>query len=90
MLTESGLEADVLLWNVVPTHPHRPGRPQSNRRPLRHEIEAGEPFLNELTRGRRILAIGRLAQAVTGGPYVRHPSHGGGTAFRDGLLAALG
>ncbi|MGH7359288.1 MAG: uracil-DNA glycosylase family protein, partial [Candidatus Rokuibacteriota bacterium] len=31
VLVELGLAEDVLLWNVVPTHPHRPGCPDSNR-----------------------------------------------------------
>ena len=37
-LDELGLAGDVLLWNVVPTHP---GDDRSNRRPTRAEIEAG-------------------------------------------------
>ena len=74
-------------WNVVPTHPHRPGCPATNRRPTRAEIEAARPFLRELARGRRTIAVGRLAQSALGGPYVRHPSHGGAAEFRGGLLA---
>jgi hypothetical protein len=85
VLAELGLAGDVLLWNVVPTHPHLPERPGSNRRPTRTEVEASRPFLAALASGRRAVAVGRLAQAVLGGPYVRHPSHGGGAAFRDGL-----
>jgi hypothetical protein len=85
VLAELGLAGDVLLWNVVPTHPHLPARPDSNRRPTRTEVEASRPFLAALASGRRAVAVGRLAQAVLGGPYVRHPSHGGGAAFRDGL-----
>ncbi|HYY76505.1 MAG TPA: hypothetical protein VE644_09330, partial [Gaiellaceae bacterium] len=27
ILAELGVEEDVLLWNLVPTHPHLPGRP---------------------------------------------------------------
>jgi len=77
------LELDVLCWNVVPTHP---GTASSNRRPTRAEIEASLPFLDELLSGRRIVAVGRLAAAVTGAPYVRHPSHGGAAGFRAGLL----
>jgi hypothetical protein len=83
VLAELGLEKDVLLWNVVPTHP---GTATSNRRPTRAEVEASLPFLAELARGRRVVAVGRLAQAVTGAPYVRHPSHGGAADFRAGLL----
>ena len=87
VLRELGLEEDVLLWNVVPTHP---GNPTSNRPPTREEAEGGLPFLEELVRGRRLLAVGRLAEAVTGAPYVRHPSHGGASRFRAGLLESLG
>jgi uracil-DNA glycosylase len=76
------LELDPLCWNVVPTHP---GTATSNRRPTRREIEASRPFLEELVRGRRVVAVGRLAAAVTGAPYVRHPSRGGGAAFRSAL-----
>jgi len=86
VLAELGLEETTLCWNVVPTHPHLPGRPETNRRPTRPEIAASRPFLRELTSGRRAVAVGRLAQAVLGGPYVRHPSHGGAAEFREGLL----
>jgi uracil-DNA glycosylase len=82
-LAELGLEANVLCWNVVPTHP---GTPTANRRPTRAEIEAGLPFARVLARGRRVLAVGRLAQVALGAPYVRHPSHGGAAEFRAGLL----
>jgi uracil-DNA glycosylase len=81
--TLAELELDVLCWNVVPTHP---GTKTTNRRPTAAEVAASEPFLAELARGRRVVAVGRLAERVTGAPYVRHPSHGGGTAFRLGLL----
>jgi hypothetical protein len=76
----------VLLWNVVPTHPHLPGRPDSNRPPTRAEADEGARFIAELAHGRRVVAVGRLAQQLLGAPYVRHPSHGGATGFRDGLL----
>jgi hypothetical protein len=78
------LELDALCWNVVPTHP---GSTTSNRRPTRAEIDGSRPFLEELAQGRRLVAVGRLAARVTGAPYVRHPSHGGGAEFRAGLLA---
>jgi uracil-DNA glycosylase len=84
VLAELGL--DVLCWNVVPTHP---GTATSNRRPTRAEVEASRPFLEELSEGRRVVAVGRLAAAVTGAPYVRHPSHGGAARFRSDLIEAL-
>ena len=88
-LAELGLEERALCWNVVPTHPHRRGRPDTNRRPTRAEIEASRPFVRELARGRRVVAVGRVAQAALDAPYVRHPSHGGAQAFRDGLRRLL-
>jgi uracil-DNA glycosylase len=87
VLAELGLTEDVLLWNVVPTHP---GTERSNRRPTRAEVEAARPFLDVLSRGRRVVAVGRLAQAVTGAPYVRHPSHGGAAEFRAALARLTG
>jgi uracil-DNA glycosylase len=87
LLAELGIEQDVLLWNVVPTHP---GTASTNRRPTRAEIEGGLPFLREVARGRRTIAVGRIAESVLGGPYVRHPSHGGARAFRTGVVESLG
>jgi len=85
VLAELGLARETLLWNVVPTHPHLPGRPDTNRRPTRAEVEESRRFLEALARGRRTVAVGRLAHAVRGGPYGRPPAHGGAAAFRDGL-----
>ena len=90
VLAALGVEEDVLLWNVVPTHP---GTDASNRRPTRAEIEAAAPFLLEINRGRRAIAVGRIAAAVLEAPYVRHPSRGGAAAFEEGLgrvLATIG
>ena len=86
VLAELGLENQVLLWNVVPTHP---GTPSSNRRPTRAEVAAARPFLVELAGSRELVAVGRLAQAELGAPYVRHPSHGGAAEFRAGLRRLL-
>jgi len=86
VLAELDAEEHVLLWNVVPTHP---GTASSNRRPTRPEVRAARPFLEELTRGRRVIAVGRLAAEVLDAPYVRHPSHGGAAAFGAGLRHML-
>ena len=85
-LDELGLADDVLLWNVVPTHP---GDERSNRRPTRAEIEGGLPFARELARGRAVVPVGRIAEAALGGTYVRHPAHGGSVEFRRAITAAL-
>ena len=86
VLRELELEDEVLLWNVVPTHP---GTATSNRLPTRAEIATSRPFLDELARGRRVVGLGRLAEAALGCTYVRHPSRGGASAFRAGLLESL-
>jgi uracil-DNA glycosylase len=89
VLAELGIENDALLWNVLPAHPHRPGRPASNRPPTRREVAAGRPFVEALAEGRTVVPIGRVAGAALGLPCIRHPSHGGATAFRDGLSALV-
>ncbi|HEX2426567.1 MAG TPA: uracil-DNA glycosylase [Gaiellaceae bacterium] len=83
VLRELGLEGEVLLWNVVPTHP---GSAVANRAPTPSEIRAGVLFAHELAPGRRVLAVGRIAQAALGGDHVRHPARGGARAFRAGLV----
>lgn len=86
VLAELEVEDDVLLWNVVPTHP---GTESSNRPPTRAEVREAMPFLDELLDGRTPIAVGRLANRALGGRYVRHPSHGGSAAFREGLLLSI-
>jgi uracil-DNA glycosylase len=86
VLAKLGVEDEVLLWNVVPTHP---GSESSNRRPTRAEIEAASPFLDELTHGRVAIAVGRLAASALDAPYIPHPSHGGAAAFEEGLRRAF-
>jgi uracil-DNA glycosylase len=90
VLTELGLADEVVLWNLVPTHPHRASEPLSNRPPTSAEIAAARPFLEDLAGGRVVIAVGRLAERHLGARYVRHPSHGGARAFRSGLIEALG
>ena len=85
-LAELGIADDVLLWNVVPTHP---GTETSNRSPTRTEIRDGMRFLDQLLQGRTAIAVGRVAHSVLGGRYVRHPSHGGAAAFKAGLLLSI-
>jgi len=86
VLGELGLADDVLLWNVVPTHP---GTPDSNRAPTAGEVRAGLGFASTLARGRRVIAVGRVAARALGARYVRHPSHGGADAFRLGLVGEV-
>jgi uracil-DNA glycosylase family 4 len=91
-----GVEADVVLWNAVPFHPHR-GQPQSNRPPTTTEVLGCRAFLEAVCRGRRVIAVGRVAAAairqanpgIQDAPYLRHPSHGGARQFADGLERLL-
>src|SRR5213079_3179269 len=59
VLVQLGLDEDVVLWNVVPTHP---GTSTSNRPPTCSEIAGGLGFLGELCEGRRAIAVGRTAE----------------------------
>jgi uracil-DNA glycosylase family 4 len=86
VLAELGLAEEVLLWNAVPTHP---GTATSNRAPTAAEVAAGRVFADELARGRRVVAVGRVAQAALGATYVRHPSHGGAASFAAALSDLL-
>ena len=83
VLAGLGLEDDVLFWNVVPTHP---GTRSTNRMPTALEIRGGLAFLDALCVGRRVVAVGRIAERVLATPAVRHPAHGGAKAFETGLI----
>ncbi len=95
LLEELGVEQRVILWNTVPTHPFHPGRPLSNRRPTRGEIEQGRGLLDDLITAvepRVLVAVGRIAEAMLAGRaavYVRHPAQSGATAFRHGMRHAI-
>ena len=49
----------------------------------------GLPIVRSLARGRRVVAVGRVAHDALGADYVRHPSHGGAQEFRAGLVELL-
>ena len=92
-------EDRVLLWNVVPAHPHPPGLPLRNRTPAAGELAAGAEVLREVVRLADPLAVvpvGRSAEralALIGADHdepVRHPANGGATAFRAQAAAVIG
>lgn len=85
-LEDLRIEEEVLLWNVVPTHP---GTETSNRPPTRREVREGLAFAERLTAGRAVIAVGRVAAAALGAPYVRHPSRGGARAFAHDLVRVV-
>ena len=83
------LDASTVRFNAIPTHPHEPARPQSNRPPSNAEIAAGRRLLDDLIsllHPREIVAVGRVAgRLLPDAAQVRHPARGGATAFRQGL-----
>jgi len=91
------LPALPILWNVLPFHPHKPGKPLSNRTPLRGEQEAGFAFLLELRSifdCPPLVAVGNVAARSlerAGLPHkmVRHPAYGGKAEFQRGVLTGL-
>jgi uracil-DNA glycosylase len=82
-----------LLWNVVPLHPHVPDEPMSNKPFSADAAKQSLPLLEMLLNHfspQLVIAVGKPAEkalkrlGVTA-TYVRHPSHGGLTAFRAGI-----
>jgi uracil-DNA glycosylase len=95
VLREGGWADDVLLWNVVPTHPAG-SAPHSNRPPLSAEVAAGQELLVQLlevARPRYVVAIGRTAAAALpaglSASHVRHPAQSGASLHRRQLRALL-
>jgi hypothetical protein len=94
VLEELGAEHRVILWNTVPTHPHLPGKPLSNRRPTRAEIMQGLVYARRLIaimQPRLLVGVGRIATEALNerAVYVRHPAQSGATAFRAGMREIL-
>ncbi|MEM1117805.1 MAG: uracil-DNA glycosylase [Bacteroidota bacterium] len=80
-------------WNTVPLHPHRPGEPLTIRTPGVREARAWHGLLRGVVDAldpEAVVAVGRKAEAALAAVgaeavYVRHPSQGGATAFREGI-----
>jgi len=94
VLSDLGLESRTLLWNAIPFHPSKDGRPLANRTPTAEELKAGRIWLRRLlglTHPGLVVAIGRSAAASLGPEdrQVRHPSFGGASTFRQQLTAIV-
>ncbi|MEM0962559.1 MAG: uracil-DNA glycosylase [Bacteroidota bacterium] len=82
-------------WNAVPFHPHKAGEPLTIRTPGVREVRQWHGLLAmtvDVLRPRACVAVGRKAEgaldAIGAEPtYVRHPSQGGATLFREGIAA---
>jgi hypothetical protein len=87
-----------LIWNTFPLHPHKMGRPLTNRRPRKAETQLGIAFSDQLIERfaiARIVAVGNVAHETLSGmgiecTKVRHPAQGGRNDFVAGLNAVFG
>jgi len=94
LLAELREERRVILWNTVPTHPHLPDQPLSNRRPTHQEVAAGLVYgqrLIEILLPLRIVAVGRVAAKALRerAIYVRHPAQSGARQFAIQMTVVL-
>jgi uracil-DNA glycosylase len=89
-----GVANDVVLWNALQLHPHRPSAPWSNRTPTRAEIELGAPALEMLLEAfpdARVISIGLKSEDllreldVLPNGQLRHPAYGGARQFAEGM-----
>lgn len=89
----SQINTATLMWNVFPLHPHLPGNTFSNRAHTKKERDAGINLLDWLISTfspKLIVSLGRDAYEAVhylgyDTTYVRHPSYGGQTEFRESL-----
>lgn len=89
-----GLAEEVVLWNALQMHPHKPGEIRTNRTPSTSELALGEPGMKLLVDAfphAKVVAVGKKAEGLlqtmdiaTAG-QVRHPANGGATAFATGM-----
>lgn len=86
------------IWNTVPLHPHKPGKPTSIRTPSVAEIKAWVRLSRavvEALEPELILSVGRKAERLIERElereafYIRHPSQGGAKIFEAGMRDAM-
>ncbi|MCA8915414.1 MAG: hypothetical protein KDB90_08375 [Planctomycetes bacterium] len=100
-----GTRTDVVCWNIVPWHPHQPGKLLSNAEPdaetIGYGLEVLEFLFNRLYADTKVVTVGQLPAGVLEGFKVqgkpldivanlRHPAHGGANEFRDQVSGLLG
>jgi len=81
-----------LMWNIYPFHPFSPNG-RKNRKPNADEIRLGREIAAHFVSIfpiEKIYAVGRTAQAFDHSvDYIRHPSYGGQTIFKDSCRRIL-
>jgi uracil-DNA glycosylase len=100
-----GARTDVVCWNIVPWHVHKPGESLSNAEPdaetTGYGLEAIEFFFNRLYPNVKVVAVGQMPASVLAGfkvqgreievvANIRHPAHGGASDFREQAARLLG
>jgi hypothetical protein len=89
-----GIANDVVLWNALQLHPHRPSVPWSNRTPTWAEIELGAPALEILLEAfpdASVISIGVKAEDllreldILPNAQLRHPAYGGARQFAEDM-----
>ncbi|MEZ5993990.1 MAG: uracil-DNA glycosylase [Planctomycetota bacterium] len=100
-----GSRTDVVCWNIVPWHPHKPGEPLTNVDPdaetIAYGLEALEYFFQRLYPETKAVAVGQIpAKALEGfkvdgkaievAATLRHPARGGANEFREQAAELLG
>ncbi|MAU13435.1 MAG: hypothetical protein CL607_26690 [Anaerolineaceae bacterium] len=86
-----------LIWNTFPFHPHKAGKPRTNRPPRAAEKALGADFLQAmltLFQPKQVIAIGNVAHDTLTKigldvAKVRHPAQGGKNDFVAGLTGLL-
>jgi uracil-DNA glycosylase len=87
----ASLHPNFFIWNAVPLHPHKVRCSDENRKPTtkeRKKFEQVTDGLIAILKPHQIIAIGRVAESALHKHkqvYVRHPSFGGATEFRDAM-----
>ncbi|MBG6083094.1 uracil-DNA glycosylase [Rubrivivax gelatinosus] len=93
------MQDEVITWNAIQMHPHRPGQPWTNRTPTNAELEHGKPCLALLCEAfpdAQWVAIGKKAAqllhdaGITPAASLRHPANGGAGDFNAGLERLTG
>ncbi len=92
-IAETGLVP--LIFSAYPFHPHKKGRPLSNRPPRADELAVGRRYLADILAifaPETVIAVGNsaartLTAMAVDHVNVRHPSHGGKAAFWAGFRA---
>jgi uracil-DNA glycosylase len=91
----------VLFFNAFPFHPHEKNQPESNRKPVKDELDEGKDYLISLFRVfnfKIFYPIGRVAERALKDLLeegiipnfkfftIRHPSYGGANKFKKHMM----